>query len=189
MHCKPEPCRAHRELPVSQLPQGKTCFHYREPLFSLQGTCFHYKGFPVNPCTSLLGIAVCFYALLLHFYADPAVKLSNFAFTLQIKKIGSQSLIYCKYRKLHVKNEHREILQFHMHITFTVTVFSFFLRNVHPPTFIFLTLISLINAGPTLTDFEEFHPPQKKIPPPHFFFLRLHKSCLSQSLAVQPAYV
>ena len=44
---------------VSQFPQGKTYFHYREPLFSLQGPCFHYKDFPVNPCTSLLGIAVC----------------------------------------------------------------------------------------------------------------------------------
>ena len=60
MHCKPKPCIAHRELPVSQFPQGKTCFHYREPLFSLQGPCFHYRDFPVNPCTSLLGIAVYF---------------------------------------------------------------------------------------------------------------------------------
>ena len=59
VHCKPKPCIAHRELPVSQFPQGKTCFHYREPLFSLQGPCFHYRDFPVNPCTSLLGIAVC----------------------------------------------------------------------------------------------------------------------------------
>ena len=58
VHCKPKPCIAHRELPVSQFPQGKTCFHYREPLFSLQGPCFHYRDFPVNPCTSLLGIAV-----------------------------------------------------------------------------------------------------------------------------------
>ena len=51
-------CKAHRELPVSQFTQGKTCFHYREPLFLLQGPCFHYKNFPVNPCTSLLGIAM-----------------------------------------------------------------------------------------------------------------------------------
>ena len=58
LHCKPKPCIAHRELPVSQFPQGKTCFHYREPLFSLQGPCFHYRDFFVNPCTSLLGIAV-----------------------------------------------------------------------------------------------------------------------------------
>ena len=60
MHCKPKPCKAYRELPVSQFSQGKTCFHYREPLFSLQGPCFHYKDFPVNPYTSLLGIAVWF---------------------------------------------------------------------------------------------------------------------------------
>ena len=57
-HCKPKPCKAYRELPVSQFSQGKTCFHYREPLFSLQGPCFHYRDFPANPCTSLLGIAV-----------------------------------------------------------------------------------------------------------------------------------
>ena len=57
-HCKPKPCKAYRELPVSQFSQGNPCFHYREPLFSLQGPCFHYRDFPVNPCTSLLGIAV-----------------------------------------------------------------------------------------------------------------------------------
>ena len=57
-HCKPKPCKAYRELPVSQFSLGKTSFHYREPLFSLQGPCFHYRDFPVNPCTSLLGIAV-----------------------------------------------------------------------------------------------------------------------------------
>ena len=28
--------------------QGKTCFHYRKPLFSLQGPCFHYRDFPVR---------------------------------------------------------------------------------------------------------------------------------------------
>ena len=58
MHCKPKPCKAHRELPVSQFSQEKHCFHYREPLFSLQGPCFHCRDFPVNPCTSLLGTAV-----------------------------------------------------------------------------------------------------------------------------------
>jgi hypothetical protein len=58
MHCKTKPCKAYRELPVSQFSQGKTFFHYRESLFSLQGSCFHCKDFPVNPCTSLLGIAV-----------------------------------------------------------------------------------------------------------------------------------
>ena len=34
-------------------------------------------------------------------------------------------------------------------------------------TYNMCTLISLINVGPTLTDFEKFHPPQKKIHPPH----------------------
>ena len=41
--------------------QEKTCFYYREPLLSLQGPCLYrlyYRDFPVNPCTSLLGIAV-----------------------------------------------------------------------------------------------------------------------------------
>ena len=33
------------------------------------------------------------------------------------------------------------------------------------------TLISLINVEPTLTDFEKFHPPQKKIPPPRLLIL------------------
>ena len=42
-----------QEISVSQFPQGKTCIRYREPLFSLQGPCFHYRDFPVFPCTSL----------------------------------------------------------------------------------------------------------------------------------------
>ena len=52
----------------SKFSQGKTCFHYREPLFSLQGPCIHYRDFPVrittqgNPCSgpvlALYGIAV-----------------------------------------------------------------------------------------------------------------------------------
>ena len=57
-HCKPKSCIAHRELPLSQFPQGKTCFHYREPLFSLQGPCFHYRDFPVNPLCAGLVILV-----------------------------------------------------------------------------------------------------------------------------------
>ena len=41
----------------SKFSLGKTCFHYREPLFSLQGPCIHYREFPVristqgNPCS------------------------------------------------------------------------------------------------------------------------------------------
>ena len=42
------------------------------------------------------------------------------------------------------------------------------------------TLISLINVGPTLTDFEKFHPPQNKNPPSTFIdfldFSTLHSS-------------
>ena len=40
-----------------KISQGKTCFHYREPQFSLQGPCIHYREFPVrittqgNPCS------------------------------------------------------------------------------------------------------------------------------------------
>ena len=37
-----------RVFPVKFSTQGKTCFHYREPLFSLQGPCFHYRDFPVR---------------------------------------------------------------------------------------------------------------------------------------------
>ena len=44
--------------PVRQFSQGKTCFHYREPLSSLQAPCFHYMDFPVNSSTSLLRIAL-----------------------------------------------------------------------------------------------------------------------------------
>ena len=35
----------------SKFSQGKTCFHYREPLFSLQGSCIHYRDFPVRITT------------------------------------------------------------------------------------------------------------------------------------------
>ena len=41
----------------SKFSQGKTCFYYREPLFSLQGPCIRYREFPVrittqgNPCS------------------------------------------------------------------------------------------------------------------------------------------
>ena len=58
------PCNEHRFFPVWKTSQGKPCFHYREPLFSLQGpcihhreSCIHYREFPVrittlgNPCS------------------------------------------------------------------------------------------------------------------------------------------
>jgi hypothetical protein len=42
---------------------------------------------------------------------------------------------------------------------------------------VLLTLISLINVEPTLTDFEKFHPPQKQNPPStKFFFLDYTKT-------------
>ena len=40
-----------RVFPVYSFSQGKTCFHYRGTLFSLQGPCFHYREFPVRKCT------------------------------------------------------------------------------------------------------------------------------------------
>ena len=52
VHCTPKPCKAYRELPVSQFSQGITCFHYRKP-------CSHCKdpvlitGTPVLPYTGL----------------------------------------------------------------------------------------------------------------------------------------
>ena len=45
-----------RVFPVKFSTQGKACFHYREPLFSLQGPLFSLQGFPCektsqgNPC-------------------------------------------------------------------------------------------------------------------------------------------
>ena len=35
-----------RVFPVKFSTQGKTCFHYREPLFLLQGPLFSLQGFP-----------------------------------------------------------------------------------------------------------------------------------------------
>jgi hypothetical protein len=35
-----------RVFPVKFSTQGKTCFHFREPLFSLQGPLFSLQGFP-----------------------------------------------------------------------------------------------------------------------------------------------
>ena len=56
INCKLKPWKAHKELPVSQFLQGKPCFHYRKPLFSLQGTpvliegsLFSLQGFPCKP--------------------------------------------------------------------------------------------------------------------------------------------
>ena len=35
-----------RDFPVKYSTQGKACFHYREPLLSLQGPLFSLQGFP-----------------------------------------------------------------------------------------------------------------------------------------------
>ena len=60
IHCNP----LQGQYRVEFTTQGKPCFHYREPLFSLQGPCIHhresciyYREFPVrittqgNPCS------------------------------------------------------------------------------------------------------------------------------------------
>ena len=47
---------------------------------------------------------------------------------------------------------------------------------------ILITLISLINVEPTLTNFEKFHPPQKKIPPPRLLISLLKCLILLQNL-------
>ena len=56
VHCKPKPCKAYRELPVSQFSQGKTCFHYREPCSHCRDPAF-IRGIslqnPVLLCTGL----------------------------------------------------------------------------------------------------------------------------------------
>jgi hypothetical protein len=52
-HCNPiqGQNRARTGFSLCTNSQGKTCFHYREPLFSLQGTCIHYRDFPVRIST------------------------------------------------------------------------------------------------------------------------------------------
>ena len=55
-----------RVFPVKLFSQGETCFHYREPLYSLQGPCFHYRDFSVRktshrkPCFQIQGIGLQF---------------------------------------------------------------------------------------------------------------------------------
>ena len=71
VHCKPKPCKAYRELPISQFSQGKTCFQHRDIL--------------VNLCTSLLEIAVCFRKLML----SEATKMYFFNILEQMKTLDS----------------------------------------------------------------------------------------------------
>ena len=47
-----------RVFPVKFSTQGKTCFHYREPLFLLQGPLFSLQGFP---CEKTSQGKPCFY--------------------------------------------------------------------------------------------------------------------------------
>ena len=44
--------------PCKSILTGKNLFSLQGTLFSLQGYCFHYRDFPLKPCTSLYGIAV-----------------------------------------------------------------------------------------------------------------------------------
>ena len=62
LHCKPKPCKAYRELPVSQLSQGKPCFHYMEPCSHCRDPVF-ITGIslenPVLPRTGLQWVYIC----------------------------------------------------------------------------------------------------------------------------------
>ena len=59
VHWKPKPCKAYMETtPCKSILTGKNLFSLQGTLFLLQESCFHYRDFPVNPCTSLYGIAV-----------------------------------------------------------------------------------------------------------------------------------
>ena len=57
VHCKPVQGQ-NRVFPVKFSTQGKTCFLYREPLFSLQGPLFSVQGFP---CEKILQGKPCFH--------------------------------------------------------------------------------------------------------------------------------
>ena len=54
VHCNPPQDQYRARIGFSlcsQFSQGKACFPYTEPLFSLQGSCIHYKDFPVRITT------------------------------------------------------------------------------------------------------------------------------------------
>ena len=59
---------------------------------------------------------------------------------------------------------------------------SCLVRKLICPVRLSPTLISLINVEPTLTNFEKFHPPQKKIPPPRLLISLLKCLILLQNL-------
>ena len=56
IHCKPKPCKAYRELPVSQFSLGKTCFHYREPCSHCRDPVFITRISLQNPVLPYMGL-------------------------------------------------------------------------------------------------------------------------------------
>ena len=58
-HCKPKPCQAYRELPVSQFSQGKPCFHYREPCSHCRDPVSITGIFLKNPVLPCMGLHCC----------------------------------------------------------------------------------------------------------------------------------
>ena len=68
-----------RVFPVKFSTQGKTCFHYREPLFLLQGPLFSLQGFPCEktsqgkPCFHYREW-VCSVTSIHHYFDDTRVK-------------------------------------------------------------------------------------------------------------------
>ena len=58
----------------------------------------------------------------------------------------------------------------------------FMLLEMSVSNILFHTLISLIKVEPRLTNFEKFHPPQKKIPPPRLLISLLKCLILLQNL-------
>ena len=55
VHCNPVQGE-NRVFPVKFSTQGKTCFNYREPLFSLQGPLFSLQGFPCEKTSRGMGL-------------------------------------------------------------------------------------------------------------------------------------
>ena len=58
-HCKPKPCKAYREFPVSQFSQGKPCFHYREPCSHCRDPVSITGIFLKNPVLPCMGLHCC----------------------------------------------------------------------------------------------------------------------------------
>jgi hypothetical protein len=54
----PNPVIDLQGVPCKSILTGKNLFSLQGTLFSLQGSCCHYRDFPAKPCTSLYGFAV-----------------------------------------------------------------------------------------------------------------------------------